>query len=195
MTATIQTDLSATFDTIDATALTDKLNYYGVTGQELKIFTSFLTDRRQYVQIDTFTSRTDDSLPCSVVQGSKLSLTLYTLYTNEITSLHKIMGTDDYEQITGLKTDQDFDIDHIIINYVDDSTNIISSDNSDQLQRYIDQYYILLTNYYDINYLEINSVMSKFTYHFGSLTHTHMRRKTRDEVHFCKVYLTIIFDY
>ena len=67
MTATIQTDLSAAFDTIDVTALTEKINYYGVTGQELKLFTSFLTDRRQYVQIDTFTSRTNDSLPCSVV--------------------------------------------------------------------------------------------------------------------------------
>ena len=51
----------------------------------------------------------------------------------------------------------DYEIDHIIINYVDDSTNIISSDNIDQLQTYIDQYYILLTNYYDINYLKINS--------------------------------------
>ena len=39
------------------------------------------------------------------------------------------MGTDYYEQITGQKTISDFDIDHIIINYVDDSTNIISNDN------------------------------------------------------------------
>ena len=133
------------------------MEYYGVTGQELKLFKSFLTDRRQFVQIDTFTSKTEDSLPCSVVQGSKLSSTLYTLYTNEITTLHKIMGTDDYELITGQKTDYDLDIDHIIINYVDDSTNIISSNDCDQLQKYIDKYYILLTHYYDINYLKINS--------------------------------------
>ena len=56
MTTTIQTDLSAAFDTIDATALTDKLHYYGVTGQGLKLFKSFLTDKIQYVQIGTFTS-------------------------------------------------------------------------------------------------------------------------------------------
>ena len=85
MTTTIQTDLSAAFDTIDMTALTDKLSYYGVTGQELKLFKSFLTDRRQYVKIDTFSSRIENSLPCSVVQGSKLSATLYKLYTNKIT--------------------------------------------------------------------------------------------------------------
>ena len=40
MTTTIQTDLSAAFDTIDSTALTDKLQYYGVTGQEIKLFKS-----------------------------------------------------------------------------------------------------------------------------------------------------------
>ena len=140
MTTTIQTDLRAAFDTIDATALTDKLQYYGVTGQELKLFKSFLTDRRQYVQIDTFTSTIEDSLPCSVVQGSKLSVTLYTLYTNEITLLYKLMGTEDYELITGQKQTEHNDMDHIIINYVDDSTNIISSDNKDQLQLYIDKY-------------------------------------------------------
>ena len=69
-TTTIQTDLSAAFDTIDATALTDKLKYYGVTGQELNLFQIFLTNRRQYVVIVTLTSRTEDSLPCSIVQGS-----------------------------------------------------------------------------------------------------------------------------
>merc|ERR1712240_799217 len=130
---------------------------YGVTGQELKLFKIFLTDRRQYVRIDTFTSTIKNSLPCSVVKGSKLSATLYTLYTNKITLLYTLMGTYYYEQITGQKTNDDFDIDHIIINYVDDSTNIISSDNKDQLQKYIDQYYILLTHYYDINYVKINS--------------------------------------
>ena len=104
-----------------------------MTGQELSLFKSFLTNRRQYVVIDKFISRTEDSLPCSVVQGSKLSATLYTLYTNEITQLDKLMGTDHYEQIIGQKTINDFDIDHIIINYVDDWTNIISSTNIDQL--------------------------------------------------------------
>ena len=48
------------------------------------------------------------------------------------------------------------DIDHIIINYVDDSTNIISTTNMQKLKQYIDKYYILLENYYNINYWKIN---------------------------------------
>ena len=67
------------------------------------------------------------------------------------------MGTDNYELITGQKKITYYDIDHIIINYVDDSTNITSGYYIQILQKYIDQYYILLTNYYNINYLKINS--------------------------------------
>ena len=52
VTATIATDLSAAFDTIDSNKLIGKLNYYGVTGAELQIFKSFLTGRKQYVEID-----------------------------------------------------------------------------------------------------------------------------------------------
>ena len=90
MTATIQTDLSAAFDTIDTTALTDKLNYYGVTGQELKLFKSFLTDRRQYVQIDAFNSYITHTPRCGVIQGSKMCGLLYTLYVNEVTNIHTV---------------------------------------------------------------------------------------------------------
>ena len=51
----------------------------------------------------------------------------------------------------------DNDIDHIIMNYVDNSTNIISSTSTQQLQQYIDKYYLLLEHYYNINYLKINT--------------------------------------
>ena len=46
---------------------------------------------------------------------------------------------------------------HTIINYVDDSSNLISGKNPDILQDYIDKYHSLLETYYNINYLKINS--------------------------------------
>lgn len=100
ITTIIQTNSSAAFDTIDVTALTDKFQYYGVEVNELKFFNTFLTDRQKYIQINTFTSDIEDSLPYSVVQGSKLSETLCT-HTNKIIQLHKIMGIDQYKLITG----------------------------------------------------------------------------------------------
>ena len=53
---TILTDLSAAFDTVDSDKLIDKLEYYGVIGKEQTLLRSFLTERTQYVQIDSFNS-------------------------------------------------------------------------------------------------------------------------------------------
>ena len=64
---TIATDLSAAFDTIDNTKVLDKLQYYGVVGQEYNIFKSFLSNRTQYVEIDSFKSTILNSPLCSVV--------------------------------------------------------------------------------------------------------------------------------
>ena len=84
ITATMATDLSAAFDTIDNVKVIDKLHFYGIEGNELEMFRSFLSESTQYVQIDTFKSESFICPPCSVVQGSKLSVVLYTIYTNEI---------------------------------------------------------------------------------------------------------------
>ena len=84
ITATVATDLSAAFDTIDNIKLTDKLEFYRIQGKELEIFKSFLSERTQFIQIDTFKSDTINCPPFSVVQGSKLSASLYKIYTNEI---------------------------------------------------------------------------------------------------------------
>ena len=53
----------------------------------------------QYVSIDSIESNIMDSLPCSVIQGSKLSALLYTLYVNEVQKLSELMGNDAYNDI------------------------------------------------------------------------------------------------
>ena len=76
------TDMSKAFDTIDHFTLLFNIEYYGIRGDALDIFTSYLTNRQQFVEIDTHRSQLRKSLNCSVIQGSKLSELLYTLYTN-----------------------------------------------------------------------------------------------------------------
>ena len=49
------------------------------------------------------------------------------------------------------------DIKHTIINYVDNSTNIISSKCPMVLKKYIDTYYMILEQYYNINFLLSNT--------------------------------------
>ena len=87
-------DMCKAYNTIDHFTLLAKLEYYGIRGNALDIFTSYLTNRKQFVEIDTKRSRLRKSLDCSVIQGSKLSGLLYTLYTNEIPQLHSLMHKD-----------------------------------------------------------------------------------------------------
>ena len=163
----LQTDLSAAYDTIDHKILLDKLDYYGVRGPSLNLLDSYLTNRCQFTSIDTYDSDLVDSLDCSVIQGSKLSSLLYIIYTNEVPYLHKFLTdinlNDQYNKFTNYKFNdlldniKNFVIDHLTVNYIDDSTNIISCDNATRLIKYLTCYYGLVKIYYDINKLTINS--------------------------------------
>jgi len=104
--------------------------------------------------------RTDTA--CSVIQGSKLSSLLYTIYTNEIPQLYRLMDKTNYTYITNDTLTNDYKtIQHETINYVDESTNIISTNNFRQIQQNINGFYKLLETYYDINKLKINADKSK----------------------------------
>ena len=46
-------DLSKAFDTLDHDTLLNKLQYYDITGTALAWFTSYLEDRKQFVEIDS----------------------------------------------------------------------------------------------------------------------------------------------
>ena len=77
ITATLTTDLTAAYDTVDSEILLQKLEFHGIRGNELNLFKSYLKGRYQFVQIDTFNSYIKESLDCSIIKGSKLSGILY----------------------------------------------------------------------------------------------------------------------
>ena len=155
--ALMTTDLTSAFDTVDRSILVSKLDHYGVRGIELDIITDYLTDRQQFVQIDTFNSDIIKCPPCSVVQGGKLSGVLYTLYTNEIPLLFQLMNKQKFQRITNKHLPNITTHEHQTTNFIDDSSSVISFKHTDDIKLYLENYYSLLENYYEINQLHINS--------------------------------------
>ena len=112
-------DLSATFDTVDHWILLTRLSErYGIGGNALNWFRSYLSERKQSVTIGGKTSVVHD-VDCGVPQGSVCGPFIFTLYTAPL---------EDVIASHGVKT----------MIYADDTQLYLTlrpSDRSEQLQR------------------------------------------------------------
>ena len=161
ITAILATDLSAAFETVDHEILIKKLEFYGIRNNELKLLKSYLDNRKQYVEIDTFSSDIIDMPPCSVVQGGKMSGLLYTLYVNEIINVHKLINNKNYHNLKLNKKIQYKNITNKTINFVDDSSSVIGFKDQNQVKCYLTEYYNFLNIFYNANKLQLNNDKTK----------------------------------
>ena len=74
----ISIDLKKAFDTVDHAILITKLKHYGIKGNNLRWFESYLENRKQYITYETNKFTTFENMTCGVLQGSILGpLLLY----------------------------------------------------------------------------------------------------------------------
>ena len=79
-------NLSKVFDTLDHEILLNKLQYYGIKDVALYLFSRYLSDRFQFVEMDGFRSDLLN-IATGVSQGSILGPLLFIIYVNDMHSI------------------------------------------------------------------------------------------------------------
>ena len=80
---------------------------------------------------------------------------MFNLYNNEIPLLPKLINNSIYFKIGGQKLDTK-NTNHSVTTFVDDNSNIIGFKNHEKIKKYLENNFLLLSKYYNINKVKLN---------------------------------------
>ena len=86
----VRLDLSKAFDTLDHNILLHKLCHYGIRGTCLALLKCYLSERKQFVEINGVKSSLAN-ITMGVPQGSILGPLLFIIYTDDISNACDIL--------------------------------------------------------------------------------------------------------
>ena len=93
-------DLSKAFDTVDRLILLKKLELYGVSDQNYSWFKNYLSNRKQFIQINDEENKELERVTCDVPQGLIIGPLLFLLYVNDLKNATKLLDPIMYADVT-----------------------------------------------------------------------------------------------
>uniref|UniRef100_A0A672FN99 Reverse transcriptase domain-containing protein n=1 Tax=Salarias fasciatus TaxID=181472 RepID=A0A672FN99_SALFA len=152
-------DLQKAFDTINHDILIDKLERYGIRGRVLDWVKSYLTDRKQFVQLGDFCSLLLD-VSCGVPQGAVLGPILFILYINDICKVSDVLK---------------------LVLFADDTTIFCTGDDLQALEQEMNTELKKIKSWLDRNKLSLNLGKTKLMV-FGNMGTNDVEIKLDDKI-------------
>ena len=133
-------DLQKAFDTVNHGILLKKLEHYGIRDTALAWFESYLSNRKQLVSINGYSSSLCD-ITCGVPQGSVLGPFLFLIYINDLPNATSVLS---------------------FFLFADDTNIYLEADDIDSLTRVINKELCKVKSWLDCNKLALNIDKTNF---------------------------------
>ena len=137
---TIFLDLAKAFDTVNHARLLKKLERYGIRGKANDLLTSYLSNRKQFVRINSVLSDKKTVL-CGVPQCTILGPLLFILYVNDI---FNILAPDE------------------VIAFADDTAIIVEDDSWQTISANAEEKFNSVAKWLNLNQLSLNIGKTNF---------------------------------